>query len=202
VALYLRRPAFPCLDGKQRQHSRRHVVVAEIPFLPSSLSHHRRLPWVLVLEKIAPGQRTQRTCRSGLLMSSESYGFISGVVSLWSQGGHGGLEHGSPPAGSSGEVPRSQIFLRLSNAFLRRFVAESVLHLPYALQKILWICANPMTQHGRDRMGTCPRVPTRGYAIGVYEGGWYNATVTQRWKNVISLGVRGFAKMLTIFTYP
>ena len=55
--------------------------------------------------------------------------------------GTGGLGDGSLPAGSrggatvgsGGEAPRSQIYadsLQLSNAFLRRFVAKSILHLP------------------------------------------------------------------------
>jgi len=72
--------------------------------------------------------------------------------------------------GSAGEAPRSQIYtnyLQLSNVFLRRFVAESVLHLPLhspSPQKTIRICVNPMTQHGRDRVGTCSPVPTRGYA--------------------------------------
>jgi len=35
-------------------------------------------------------------------------------------------------------------------------------------QKTLRICTNPMTQHGRRRVGTCPLVPTRGYATGAY----------------------------------
>jgi len=70
-----------------------------------------------------------------------------------SQGGHGVWARKYPsriqrrsPGG--GMAPRSQIYtnnLQLSNAFLCRFVAESVLlHLPYPSQKTLWICMNPM----------------------------------------------------------
>jgi len=63
--------------------------------------------------------------------------------------------------GVEGEAPRSQIYtdsLQLSNAFLRRFVAQSVHHLPYSLQKKLQICANPIIQHGGGKVGTCPPV--------------------------------------------
>jgi len=53
--------------------------------------------------------------------------------------------------------------------YICRFVAESVLHLPYPSPKTLWICTNPTTQHGRGRVGgTCPPVATllflEGYA--------------------------------------
>jgi len=57
---------------------------------------------------------------------------ISGVAWLLSQGGHRGSGGGSPLAGVQ-VVWGSQIYtnnLQLSSAFLRRFVAESVLHLP------------------------------------------------------------------------
>jgi len=68
------------------------------------------------------------------------------------------------PAGSRGGAPVEvwglcQIYtdsLHLSYAFLRTFVAESVLHLPYTSPKKLRICANPMTQHGQDRVGAHP----------------------------------------------
>ena len=60
---------------------------------------------------------------------------------------------------------RSQMYtdsLQLSNAFLRRFVAESVLYLPTPRPKKrkLRICANPMTQLGCDRVSTCLLVAT------------------------------------------
>ena len=54
---------------------------------------------------------------------------------------------------SAGKAPRSQIYT--NNSVKRRFVAESVLHLPR--QKKRRICATPMsflTQHGRGRVGT------------------------------------------------
>jgi len=70
----------------------------------------------------------------------------SGVARLWSQGGHRGFGDGSPPAGSRGgarvrvwgEAARSQIYTnnwQMSNVFLRRFVTESALHLPYSPTK-------------------------------------------------------------------
>jgi len=74
----------------------------------------------------------------------------SGVARLWSQGGHrgsGGLlspQRGlgaEPRCRSGGEARRSQIYtnnLQLSNAFLCRFVAESVLHLPSPTQQKLF----------------------------------------------------------------
>jgi len=65
---------------------------------------------------------------------------------------------GRSPGGVWGFRPKIQVYtdsLQLSNAFLRWFVAESVLHLPYVPlpPKKLRICANPMTQHGRDGNG-------------------------------------------------
>ena len=87
--------------------------------------------------------------------------------------GTGSLGDGSLPAGyrggasveSGGEAPIGQIYtdsLQLPNAFLRRFVAQSVLHLPYPLpHKKLRICENPMTEHRRSRVGTCPPVAIR-----------------------------------------
>ena len=57
------------------------------------------------------------------------------------------------PGGVWGRSPQKPYIytnnFQLSNAFLRRFVAESILHLPLSPQKTLRICANPMTQHGR-----------------------------------------------------
>lgn len=70
---YLRWPAFACLDGKQSEHSRRHVVVTKLPLLPLPLSHHWRLPWILVLEKIASGQRTQQTRHPLLHAASKEF---------------------------------------------------------------------------------------------------------------------------------
>jgi len=84
----------------------------------------------------------------------------SGVARLWSQGGHrgsggrelwgtevpSGVQWQSPGEGL-GQSPRSQIYtnnLQLSNAFLRRFVAESILHLslppkkPFGSARIPW----------------------------------------------------------------
>jgi len=68
----------------------------------------------------------------------------TGVARLWSQGGRRGLQGTEfPQRGpgavarwrSEGETLRSQIYtdsLQTSNTFLRRFVAEPVLYLPYA----------------------------------------------------------------------
>jgi len=82
---------------------------------------------------------------------------------LWSQGGHTGH-------GERGAKPEARYIdsLQLSNAFLCRFVAESVLHLAHrpppssSTKKILRTCANPIIQHGRGRRGTCP-VPTHAW---------------------------------------
>jgi len=43
-------PAFTGLDGKQGQHGRRHVVVVEVPSLPSTRLDDRKLVRIRVLE--------------------------------------------------------------------------------------------------------------------------------------------------------
>ena len=68
------------------------------------------------------------------------------------------MVQGRSPDGVWGRSPRSQIYtnnLQLSNAFLCRFVAESVLSSPHTTP-----CTNPMTQHGQARWGTRPSVAT------------------------------------------
>ena len=60
--------------------------------------------------------------------------------------------------GYEGEASRSQIYtdsLQLPNAFLRRFVAASRSSISPnpTPPKTLPICGNPMTQHGRGRVG-------------------------------------------------
>jgi len=94
----------------------------------------------------------------------------SGVARLWSQGGHRGLgpqrsPRAEPRWGSGGQIYTNN--LQLSNAFLCRFVAESVPRLsispyPPCSPQILRICANCMTHyhHGQSRVGTCPPVAT------------------------------------------
>ena len=73
--------------------------------------------------------------------------------------------------GVEGEAPRSQIYtdsLQLSNAFLRRFVAQSVHHLPYSLQKKTSDLCESHNPTWRGQGGHVPTrglpVPTRGYA--------------------------------------
>ena len=102
------------------------------------------------------------------------YIFKKGTLSKGRVSGHPGHPHWIRPckyyvvnfsiqkSGVWGEATRSHVYtsnyLQLSNAFLRRFVAESVLHLPYP-QETLWICANPMNQHGRGMVdGWAPPV--------------------------------------------
>jgi len=82
----------------------------------------------------------------------------------WAQGvwGTEAGSRGGASVGSGSEAPKSQMYtnnLQQSNALLRRFVAESVLHLSLPPKSsTLRICTNPMTQHGRGRVGTCPPV--------------------------------------------
>jgi len=60
------------------------------------------------------------------------------VARLWSQDGHRRSGDGSHPPGSSGGAIIYTNNLQLSNAFLLRFVAESILHLTlYTAQKTL-----------------------------------------------------------------
>ena len=67
--------------------------------------------------------------------------------------------------------------LQQSNAFLRRFVAQSVsIPIPLLKKSSNLVCANPMTQHGRGRVGACPPVPTRGYV-----------TIHQATKTIVTL---------------
>jgi len=47
--------------------------------------------------------------------------------------------------------------LQLSNAFLRRFVAESILHLPLPQKTSDLRESHDPTRDGRIRVGTCPR---------------------------------------------
>jgi len=92
------------------------------------------------------------------------------ITTLWSQGagteglGASGVQ-GRSPGGGLGRSPRSQIYtdsLQLSNAFLRRFVAESVLHLPQTPPQKT---SDLRESHDTTRPGQGGQVPTRGYAI-------------------------------------
>ena len=49
-----RRPAFSGLNSKQRQHRRQHVVIGEVPAIPNSLLHCRKLVSIFVLKVFAP----------------------------------------------------------------------------------------------------------------------------------------------------
>ena len=92
--LYLQWPAFSCLDGKQREHCRRYVVVRKLPLLPLPFLHHRRLPRVLVLEKITPGQRKQRTRHTFNPLECEgNYSAITNNIKLVHLPLMGGLLH-------------------------------------------------------------------------------------------------------------
>jgi len=72
----------------------------------------------------------------------------------------------------SGVKPPKARYMLLSNAFLRRFVAETVFHFPYDLQKS---SSDLREFHDPTRPEQYPPVPTRGYATGcgyslVFEG--------------------------------
>jgi len=102
--------------------------------------------WFLVWVRY---QRCLSTATESISASSPFH--VSGVAGLWSQGGHrvsGGRKspstvQGQSPGGGLGMKP-PEASLQLSNAFLCRFVAESVLHLPLLPKKTLQTCANAM----------------------------------------------------------
>ena len=122
--------------------------------------------WFLVWVRY---QRCLSTATESISASSPFH--VSGVAGLWSQGGHrvsGGRKspstvQGQSPGGGLGMKP-PEASLQLSNAFLCRFVAESILHLPLSPTKTSEMHKShdpTLPEQGRHVPTLCPPVATQ-----------------------------------------